>query len=438
MNQLNIFKSRRGVFFLSAAFLLALSVTTGCKKETSKLGAGALSVTDLLASGGVDTFQLQTFSVSDNDSRTDHPRFAMLGAVNDPKTGTFESSFYTQVRLGGSIAFSSNDAITIDSMVLALEYGGYYGKLTPQNFEVYEIGEMMSLDSSYYRTSSKFHSGGNLMDPHTSSTITPNPSGKVFVGTDTLQPQLRLRLDTNFARQIITDAQAGNTAFTDISTFTSYLKGFHVKVTDPNPAPGTGGIFYFRISDVNTKMTIYYHAASDPNRREFDFLINSNCAVFNSVNITNTAAVMDVINNPSNNSQEQFYAQSTKTRGGVLFPSISDLPAKAVVHDALLVLPVSYQSATPFYPSATILIGYKDPTTGLITGFGSVDYDDASKSYIVNVRSYLQSIILGDAVNTGLYFYPAFMGGTAERIIFNGPNTPNKDKPKLIVKYTEY
>ena len=33
---------------------------------------------------------------------------------------------------------------------------------------------------------------------------------------------------------------------------------------------------------------------------------------------------------------------------------------------------------------------------------------------------------------------PRFFINSAERVIFNGPNTINKSKPKLVVTYTEF
>ncbi len=304
---------------------------------------------------------------------------------------------------------------------------------------MYRLDDSLSISSSYYANSTKPHQGGNLMDPNYPATIAPDPTGEVRLGNDTVPAQLRLHLDPALGASLLEDAKNGNAAFADNTVFTTtYFKGLHVKVTNENPAYGTGGVFYFRTNDPSTKLTVYYHLQGETDPLEYDFLINNNCADFNHITINNTGYnVQTIIDNPDNNDRKQFYAQAFKTRGGVRMPGLNNLPKKAIVHDALLVLPIAYQAGSVYYPSTTILVGYKN-SEGKVIGFDDVAYDINSRSYRINIRNYVQSVVLGDADNTGLYFYPLFMGGTADRIIFNGPNTTNKDKPKLIVKYTEY
>ena len=439
MNHPNSFESWRKVFVLSAAFLLVLAVGAGCKKKQSPIGGDALDPDDLLSSGGVDTFQLYTFSETDDSIRTDDQLFALLGAYHDPKMGTFAASFYTQIRTSGTLSIPQTATIVVDSVVLALEYGGYYGKLDAQTFEVYRLDDSLGIATSYYADDTKPHLGGNLMDPNYSATITPDPTGEVILGEDTTQAQLRLHLDPSLGLNLLQDAQNGNAAFTDNTIFTNeYFKGLHVKVTNENPGYGMGGVFYFRTNDPNTKLTVYYHLQGETDPLEYDFLINNNCADFNHVTINNAGYdVQTIIDNPDNNDRKQFYAQAFKTRAGIRLPGLDQLPKNAIIHDALLVLPISYQAGTSYYPSTTILAGYKNDE-GNVIGFDDIAYDPNSRSYRVSIRNYVQSVVLGDADNTGLYFYPLFMGGTSDRIIFNGPNTTNKDKPKLIVKYTEY
>jgi hypothetical protein len=56
----------------------------------------------------------------------------------------------------------------------------------------------------------------------------------------------------------------------------------------------------------------------------------------------------------------------------------------------------------------------------------------------VDIRDYAQSIVAGDLENNGLVISPRFFINSAERIVFNGLNTTNKVKPKLILTYTTY
>lgn len=439
IQQQNNWTSWRKGFTLSATFLLALLVAVGCKKETNTIGLGALDPDALLNSGGVDTFQLTTFTVAEDTMPTDNQTFGILGAYHDPKMGTFNASFYAQFHLSNTISFDQADVPIVDSVVLSLRYRGYYGELDPQTFEVYELDDTMDVDRTYYKHDVEALKPANLVLP-SSATQTPNPSDSVYVGSTKKPAQLRLRLDPAIlGNTLMTDAVSGNSAFTDDALFEDYMKGLHVKVSNANPAVGKGGVFYFNLEDNNSKVTIYYHLQADTDVTPYELVleVEDDCADFNHVEIDNSGyPVANVLSNPING-QTQYYAQSFQSRAKVEFPTLNNLSKKAVIHDALLVIPIAHQTLSSFYPSNQLSVGY-ETDEGKIVGFKVIAYDDSKKSYIIDVRNYLQDIISGDAVNRGVFLYPTFFSSTAERIVFNGPNTSNKEKPKLIVKYTEY
>jgi hypothetical protein len=439
IQQHNNWTSWRKGFTLSATFLLALLVATSCKKETNSIGLGALDPDALLESGGVDTFKLTTFSVAEDSVPTDNQTFGILGAYHDPKFGTFNASIYAQFHLSNTISFDPDDVPVVDSVVLSLRYRGYYGELDPQTFEVYELDDTMNVANTYYKDDVEAVKPTNLVLP-SSATQTPNPSDSVLVGTTEKPAQLRLRLDkTLLGNDLMAQAVVGNPAFTDDALFEDYMKGLHIKVTNANPAVGKGGIFYFNLEDNNSKVTIYYHLDGDPDLTPYELVleVEDNCADFNHVEIDNSGyQVANVLSNPISG-QNQYFAQAFQSRAKVEFPTLNNLSKKAVVHNALLVIPIAHQTFSSFYPSNQLSVGYKTDE-GKIVGFQVIAYDDIRKSYIVDVRNYVQDIVTGDAENRGVFLYPTFFSSTAERIIFNGPNTTNKEKPKLIVKYTEY
>jgi hypothetical protein len=65
-------------------------------------------------------------------------------------------------------------------------------------------------------------------------------------------------------------------------------------------------------------------------------------------------------------------------------------------------------------------------------------YSDFSKSYTLDVRDYVQEIVNGKIENLGIYLSPEKMLFSAERIVFNGPNSLNKKQPKLKIIYTTF
>lgn len=433
--------SWRKVFTLSAGFLLALSVSTACKKRENTLGSGALTPESLLASGATDTFSLRTYTVLDSTVVSDDPAsslYALLGATNDNRTGLFNASFYSQFTYGTLPDVDEATSIIVDSVVLGLEYRGYYGSLDPMTFEIYQLDEAMSFDSSYYASSELETIPGNLIDP-AYATQTPDPSGVTVVGGDTIETQLRLHLTQQFGTDFMEDMRTGNSGFASVTDFqTQYFKGLYVKVTNPNPPSGTGSVLYFRLDD--SKLTFYFHLDSATNPQyEFD-LTPKNCAKFNHVNIDNSAAVDQVIADTVSGANE-FYAQAFRSRAVVEFDGISQIPKNSIIHNALLVLPISFQTYSPFYPSANLSVSIHISDTD--DNYYSVQNADASynstlKRYVIDLRAYVQAVVSGETINSGIYLAPKFYVSSAERIIFNGPNTTNRDKPKLIVSYTEY
>jgi len=427
--------SWRKVFGLSATFLITLLVVVGCKKKESTLGNDVLDPNSLLNSTQVDTFQLTTFTIAEDSLISDNPAYAVLGSYNDPKFGKVDASFYTQVVLAGlNPNFGDISAITVDSLVLGLEYADYYGELSPQTVEVYQLTEKLYLDSTYYSFQDKAHSSTNLVVPGY-ETFTPTPNGETIIGEDTVDAQLRIRLNNSLATQLINESASGGTNYSSIDNFTSYFKGLYVKVNNGSQLSGKGAVFYFNLNDPLSKMTIYYTQAGV--QKTFDFLINSQCADFNHVDIDNSGKPVQNVINDTISGQTEFYAQAFKSRAIVKIPGLKNLPKKCVIHKAELILPVQYQTGSKYSPSDEISVSVR--IDNILSGIGVFGfYDNYTKSYTVDCRDYVQALVTGQISTTELILSPRFFITSAERIIFNGPSTINKKKPQIVVTYTQY
>lgn len=451
MNLKNLHNNWRKVILLSACFVFTLSILPGCKKTSSKFGTEALDINDLLASGGVDTFQLKTCSVLFDTLPTDNQIYGTVGAYNDPKLGIVNASLYTRFTIPGLITLPSGSTLaSIDSVVLSLTYGGYYGKLDPQTFEVYQLTDVLDIDSTYRRTTVKATTGINIIDP-SSATQTPNTTSKVVLANDTtgLTPHLRLRLDNSLGFQFVNDIISGNTAFTSGTEFLSsnYFKGLKINVTNNSPANGKGAVLYFQLGNVQTKITTYFklNVNGEVSTREISFVVDSKCADFNHVDIDNSGHhLADVLANPLNG-QTQFYSQSFNAIPKIEIPTITNLPSKTLVNNALLYLPVSYQTGDFYYPTYQFTAAYRNSDgTFVRLGYngslvGAV-YDNSQKAYILDLRHYIQELVSLKKENTGIYLFPSlsYFNCTAERVVFNGPASSYKTKPKLVIKYTEF
>lgn len=402
------------------------------------LGETTINPNELLQSGGVDTFSLTTFTYKDDTIISDNAPFAILGSYNDPAFGAFNSEIYTQFRLSGlSPDFGALSSIIVDSFVLGLNYVGYYGDAGVQNIEVYELLDDLHIDSTYYSFSTPATNTLNLVQPGMGS-IDLNSQNITVIGQQTVDSQLRVHLSTSKAKQLMIEAESANGSFDDNDAFLSFFKGLHIKTNNMGQLPGEGGVFYFNLNDPMSKLTIYY--TKNGEQSTFDFLINTSCADFNHVDVINTGALVETVINDTVSGQSQFYAQSFGGRAVVKIPGLDNIPRNAVIHTAILDLPVQYQTNTNYAPGLDISVTARleQGSTSLYSVNTIGSYSDYRKSFEIDLRGYIQDVISGELRNTGLIFSPLLHNTAADRIIFNGPETLNKVKPKLTILYTEF
>ena len=420
-----------------------------CKKKETSIGLNNIDPNSLLNSVEVDTFSLNSYTEIEDSAITSNPVSALLGSYNDPVFGTFKAGFYTQFRLPAvNPTFGDVSSIKIDSFVLGLQYAGYYGDLSSQKVEVFELKDTLSPNTTYYSFSEKNRSSENLIK---STTFTPDPISQIVIDTTHVKAQLRLYVDTNLARNLINEAANNPTTFSSNENFLKYFKGLYVGVNNGNQLTGTGGILYFNLDDPLSKMTIYYH--QDGNKKTYDFLINTSCAKFNNVQIDNSGKMIENAFENSLAGKTQFYAQAFKSRAIVKIPGIKNLPKKSIIHEAQLILPVELESLSKYTTGTEVSISTRlEDGTLKLYNIGKGVYDESTKQFIVDLKTYVQAVISnerypisisGTIVNalisgTEIYISPRLFNTSADRIVFNGTNTSNNNKPKLTIKYTKF
>ncbi len=427
-------KRRNSVVF--ACFALMTVSFVACKKKNYFSPTTFISPEELLSSGGIDTFSLQTSSVIYDSLATDNQPSVVLGNIHDPKFGTSKASFYSQFTFEGSFLTAAGTGFTIDSVVLSLKYSGYYGNLTEQSFEVHELSQDLDIEEDYKQNDVVGFNPINIMDASSMNQI-PDPNNKVVLAVgDTVSPQLRLRLNNTFGQNLINEAING-TAFDTESAFKTFFKGLKVSSTS-NPTSGDGAALFFDLNSNNSKITVYYKLATNPTAQEkLDLKISSTCADFTHVDVVNTGYdIVNVLANPTLG-LEQFYVQNFNARAFVGFSGANAIPKNALIHGALLELPIAYQTGNEYLPAGVIFVGRKTDE-GKIVAFKIVQYDNNRKSYVIDLRDYFQEISTQKIVNDGLYIWSATAVSRLERIIFNGQGTSFKSKPKLTIKYTEF
>lgn len=417
------------------SFIFLLTLVYSCKKEDNLLGNTALKSDFLMDSEGVDTFNLQSSMFLEDSLISSNLSSVLLGSYVDPIFGEFNSEFYTQFQLSGlSPSFGDLSTIKIDSVVLGLEYNGYYGGLDQQVFEVYELKQDLFLDSVYYSFQTKDVYETNLMNVEKSQ-IQPDPINQSVIAGLKVDPQLRLHLDTSFARRILNMSGSNPDIFSSNEKFRSYFKGLNIRVNNSNQSVGKGGVFYFNLNDPLSKLTIYYSQSGI--KKTFDLLINNECADFNHIKINNPSKITDAILNPAL-TEEEVYLQANKTRVHYTFNTINQIPKNAIIHSAKLELPVSYESFDNFYPSSELVASTKLKSSDnyFYSINQSATYSDFSKSYVFDLRDYVQLVVNNKIENNGVYLNSKKMLTSSERIVLNGTKTINKKQPKLNIIYT--
>jgi hypothetical protein len=363
----------------------------------------------------------------------------LLGSYVDPKFGKVSAEFYTEFRLKSlNPVFGDVGTIVYDSCVLALQYVGYYGDLSAQNFEVYELNDSLSMDTVYYDFSTKPVKPGNLVVNGMGS-ITPKPLTNAVVNGDTLAPQLRIPLDTNFAKSMIQESTSGNGTFASNVNFQTFFKGFKVKVNNPSQTIGKGAIFYFNINNnAASKLTIYY--TQNGVKKSYDIVMNSLAADFVHIDTDQSGTPLEMVLQDSTKGLSTFYAQAFRQRAVIKIPGLDNLPKNVVVHRADLTLPVQFQNGYRYKPGSAVSVAARlkasDTRLSNLNVVGA--FVDSKKHFAIDLRTYAQAIIADNIDNTGVVVSPVFFRNSAERIVFNGPNTINKMKPKLILTYTTY
>lgn len=459
MNQTDIeINSKRRVVQLSATFFMCLLAFASCEKEESNIG-------DTLHGEGLnviqqDTFSILTYSEEIDSMESDETSVNLLGQYNDPAFGNVDCGFATQIRLSSANpSFAANTAdVIVDSVVLGLSFAtiNYYGTPTdPVTFEVYELTEDLVREDQDYYTFQTPNTGATNLVLAGSETQTPDFVGQQIVGDDTLNAHLRIHLDPATIGQDLVNINGNGEMATD-EQFVNAFKGLYIKVNGAGLSNNQGAIWYFSLENSLSKVTIFFHEVSDPATKEYGFSINSAAARYNVLNTDRSGTrVESVLNDPSLG-QEEFYTQGSAIWSVIEFPHIMSLnydqegkEDRKIINRAQLILPVQDYTADYFDPSVSLFLARViDKRTSDFTldySFSStlagntVKYDQDEKEYRFEMTKEIQAILDGSRENTGYRIYsPAFYSSTVERVIFNGPNSPLKNKARLEVTYTDY
>jgi hypothetical protein len=441
------------------SLILITAVISGCN-ESSVVGLDVQPQEDLLNLGWIDTTTVICKTVKEDSVRTDNllisSEAALIGKYMDPIFGTAVSSLYTQLRLPSNNPDFGTDPVC-DSIVFTLAYSPkYYGKRgrVSQNINIHQLSESLS-GTTYYSNNSIAYNSTDLAGNYG---FIPRPNDSVLVNGKKVTPHVRIPLLASFGQSILDKKGlaelASNTAFQD------FTKGLYITTENTvlTSGSGDGNILTFKMSDPQTKITIFYHYTNQTvtDYKSYDLTLN---------NVTRFLKYNHDITNADPYFKSQLAGTSTVDTSVFLqgmagskvkidFPHlkhINDL-GKVAINKAELVIKVDknplYQVDTFTVPGSLSVIGidangalYFLPDAyeshQLINGsFNGVE------TYTFNIDRYIQQVLNGSLSNTGLYLYiPGYTAGSGvinpNRVVIGSGNNSGSQKMKLNLTYTK-
>ncbi len=413
-------------------------VLFSCKKKEENpepTGIEVQPTENLLGLFTTTDFKLVCTTQRIDSVRTDAADLSTVGSYVDPIFGKVSSSFVTQLRLSSeNIDVNGLRNVKIDSAVLNLVYSGRYGASNNQSIEVFEVTEALSTSDFYYSSSPIQESAENI---GSLSDFAPVPSAPITADGSLESPSIRIPIDTTFARKLFT-TDASN--YASNAAFTSFLNGIVVKPNNPTQGSEEGGLLYFSLPDVYSRLIVYY-TNPDSTRSELAYLINDKSTTFNLSKMDyNESDVGAVLEQPQPDA-DLIYVQSF---GGTMVKVETPDITKIIENGPVLVnyakLSFSADISSNIYPAILnlFLFGLSEDETLLyeLPDKGEVHYDGAinsSGAYKIGLTRYIQGVLDGKIENNGLLLRE--LGGIGARSIIYGPG--NATKPlTLEISYT--
>lgn len=391
-----------------------------------------------------DTVTLQT-EIFRADSASTYSVFvntlnaALLGSMYESELGQSTANIYGQIV--PAVTNPDLDSAAFDSLILTFAYKSFYGDTTtPQTFTVYELDQELSDDSTYY-SNQTFAVKSTIIG---SSTFSPLPNSNVIIGSDTLAPHLRVKLDQTYSQGLFDNIKTNNW-LSSKETFLSNMKGFYVQ---SSPLNSNGGIITYNPNSSLSGMTIYYSDSSGGavSQKTISFVMSDAARSNHFEHDYSTSAVGNVF--PKVSPDKGYVQAMAGLRTKVTFPFINSLKAAMpiAINKAELVITLEPNSTSLLAAGSSLGLAKADSINNLVF----LSYDQivegasyfggslSNNTYRFNIARYLQQILSGEMTDYGLFILPSNSGTTPNRSVFGGgANTSQSLKLKLQLTYTK-
>jgi hypothetical protein len=438
---------KRNLGLLLFLVLSGIIFFSACKKENNNVGIDIQPPNDRLAVEKIDTLTIVSYSQRVDSVKTDETTTSLLGSLNDPVFGTSTANIYTQFRLSQTATTFGENPV-LDSLILTLDYVGIYGDTNALlTLEIYEMSEMIHLDSTYYSNNSVSY----YPELIASKTFIPRVNDSVVVNEDTLRPHLRINLsemNTTLADKLL------NASEDDLNTqenFQGYFNGLYLKVSEVSSG---GAITYLSLTSSLSEMVLFY-SNDEEDSLAFPFLISNNAAYFGEFNQNYSVAQpifqSQVLSGDTSLGKTTCYIQAMAgVKTVIKFPYLRNLydNGKIAINEARLF--IKLQQPEPMFDPPTSLVIVKSDGEGSYTVtvdqlegldyYGGI-YDETSNGYWFRITTTIQGILSSDEPDYGFEMFLSGGSVNAQRCILSGSDpiapVPMEDRMKLVITYTK-
>ena len=449
-------KLRIGLIFIS------IIVAFACKKkdDDSVLGLDVQPENDLLGVTISDTSSVYMFTQKVDSVKSYNDQYKYLGSNQDPIFGRTDASIYTNFSIANNLtnlSFGANPVLDSAEMVIRFIGESIGDTTTLLNYDVYVLNQNLSIDRSYYSTSTIPKSYSKVCSLY----------GKLKIRNGNVC--LILPFDDNLAQYILQT----NSNLANNTGFQNAYKGFYITTSaSALGGPGSGAIRQFDLDDDMSGVTLYYHdsnsASSKGQKFQFTFRgadalrfnhITHNYVSGASLNLFNqiTGSESTAISLGNSNVYLNCFGG---TRTKVYFPYVKNFSDSQIVSisRAELIIKVdeniSLYDPNYIYPPSLALIAcgadgaeelvYDQLETTDFVKYGGT-YDATNKQYVFNIARQMQKIVSGSIANFGFYLVNALPNRSyvirrdnrVQRLVFGGRSSLNY-KPIFKVTYIKF
>jgi hypothetical protein len=423
-------------------FLFLFVLLQSCKKDDD-LGLDLINLPgDRFGFDYSDTSTVIAYSVIDDSIQTSGVFLNLLGSYADPVFGRVTAGIYTQALLStNNVSFGTNPVG--DSLVLTLQYNGYYGdSLASHRLKIYEIDPtaLFSKDSVYY-SNRTLPLGELLFD----QIVAFNPSDSIEFGGKKVQPLLKVNLGGTLMQRLIAESGGSNLANND--AFRSFFKGLYITVEEKTSV-GQGSIAYFNLNADLSRLTLYYHNNLDT--LVYPFPINDQCAKFSHFDHAGYQhAESDLRNQDTLGVNPRLYLQAmagVKIRVKLPYAESLKKDGAVAISRAELVIkadPSDFTSGSFKQPAKLAVARISDEGKNVFLSdflegdqFHGGSWDATRSEYRFRVTRYVQDLLNGKFDNNGLVIMVSGSSVLANRVVVLG-NTATEKNFRLEVVYAK-